>query len=283
MSYQDRSGGGGVGGITGMLTVVRGDRRATHELTPKLIADWMPFRSFKQFPRFESQSLRYESVLPEAKPDTNLRNTARQREHSEWLLWAEASEQVKFSVRILPVGKGDPKPVPVSLYSPSGKLTHMAGARGDGETAYEFKASETGAHKIVCEPRSWTATLNSSSSRVCLFAPGEAFHFISTTGQFHFWVPSGTKEFGVKISGGGGTESVKAALHDSSGSKVEEMDNIAQAQQFVITRKESARGEIWSLRFDKPSTGVLEDFYVQLQGVPPVLSPTREGLLKPAN
>ena len=57
-------------------------------------------------------------------------------------------------------------------------------------------------------------------------------------------------------------------------------NNITQAHQFLATPKDT--GEIWSLRFDKPTTGVLEDFYMQLQGVPPLLSPTREGLLKPA-
>ena len=63
----------------------------------------------------------------------------------------------------------------------------------------------------------------------------------------------------------------------------EEKDNIGQAHQFLAAPKGSPQGEIWSLRFDKPSAGVLEDFYVQLQGIPPLLSPTREGLLRPVN
>ena len=113
-----------------------------------------------------------------------------------------------------------------------------------------------------------------------VFAWSAAFHLLGTTGQFWFWVPPGTKEFGVKVSGGGGTECVKATLHDPAGTKVEAQDNIAQAHQFVATPKDA--GEIWSVRFDKATTGVLEDFYVQLQGVPPLLSSTRKGLLKPA-
>jgi hypothetical protein len=52
MSYQDMSGGVGLSEITGTLTLVRGGERMARELTPTLIAEWMPFRSFKQFPRF---------------------------------------------------------------------------------------------------------------------------------------------------------------------------------------------------------------------------------------
>jgi len=243
----------------------------------------MPFRSFKQFASFNSEGLRYEPVLPGRQPGAKYQNAARQRGHSEWLLWAEPGEPVTFDVLIRPVGKGDPKPVPVSLISPSGETTKMTSARGDGETTYEFKAAERGAYRIVCEPRNWTATVNSTTSRVCLYSQSAPFHFISTTGQFYFWVPPGITEFGVKVSGGGGTEQVKVTLYDPSGNRVEEKDNITQAQQFVAASKDTSRSEMWSLYFDRPTKGVLEDFYVQLQGIPPLLSPTREGLLKPAN
>lgn len=281
MSYQDMSGGVALSDITGTLTVKRGSQQTAHHLTPKLLAEWMPFRSFKQIARFDAKGARYEPALPDTKLETSQHITARQRGLSEWLLWAEAGEQVSFSVLIRPVGKGDPKPVPVSLISPSGKLTKMPDARGAQETAYEFKATERGAFKIVCEPQSWTATVNSPAHRLCLYSQSTAFHFLGTTGQFYFWLPPGTKEFGVKVSGGGGTECVKTALYDPAGHKVEEKDNIAQAHQFVAMPSDTSRGEIWSLRLDKPTTGVLEDFHVQLQGIPPLLSPTRAGLLRP--
>ncbi len=76
---------------------------------------------------------------------------------------------------------------------------------------------------------------------------------------------------------------MKAALLNPAGNQVEEKDNIGQALQFLAADKAASRGEIWSLRFDKPTAGVLEDFYVQLQGIPPLLSPTPGELLKPAN
>lgn len=283
MSYQDMSGGVGLGDITGTLTVTRGDQQTVHRLTPQLIAAWMPFRSFKQIARFNAQGNRYEPALPKANPARTMRVTARQRGLSEWLLWAEAGEQVTFTVLIQPVGKPSPRSVPVSLISPSGRLSPLAAAPGEKETSYEFTAAERGAYKIVCEPQSWTATVNSPGRRVCLYSQSTALHLLGTTGQYYFWVPPGVKEFGVKVSGGGGTESVRAVLYDPDGVKVEEKATIDQAHQFLATPADAARGSIWSLHFDKPAEGVLEDFHVQLQGVPPVLAPAPEGLLQPAD
>ncbi|MBI5394405.1 MAG: right-handed parallel beta-helix repeat-containing protein [Verrucomicrobia bacterium] len=282
MSYHDMSGGVGLRDITGTLIVKRGDKRTTHRLTPKLIAEWMPFRSFKQIGRFDAKGLRCEPVLRDVKLDAKQRSHAKQRGLSEWLLWAEAGQQASFTVLIRPVGKGEPRPVPVSLVAPSGKLTKLRNAQGGEETAYEFQAAETGAHKIVCEPQGWTATVNSASHRVCVYSESSSIHFLGTTGQYFFWVPAGTKEFAIKVSGENAAECVKAALFDAGGNKVEEKDNISQAHQFVATLKNTAAGEIWSLRLDKPTTGVLEDFHVQLQGIPPLLSHTKESLLKPA-
>lgn len=281
MSYRDMSGGVGLRDITGTLVVKRGDKRMTHPLTPKLIAEWMPFRSFKQIARMDLKGLRLEPALPDATLDGKPRSQAKQRGLSEWLLWAEADQKVAFTVSVRVVGKAGPKPATVNLITPSGKLTKLQKADAGQETAYEFTAAETGAHKIVCEPQNFTATVNSAAHRVCVYSESASIHFLGTTGQYFFWVPAGTKEFAIKVSGESAGECVKVALFDPAGNKVEEKDNISQAHQFVATPKNAATGGIWGLRLDKPTTGVLEDFHVQLQGIPPLLSHLKESLLKP--
>ncbi|MBI5684764.1 MAG: right-handed parallel beta-helix repeat-containing protein [Verrucomicrobia bacterium] len=282
MSYHDMSGGAGLRDLTGTLIVKRGDKTVKHTLTPKLITEWMPHRSFKQITKFATKDVRFEPALPDAKLDAGRRSVARQRELSEWLLWAEAGQQVAFAVLIRPVGKGAPRPAPVTLIAPSGKLIKLKDAQGDGETAYGFQAAETGAHKIVCEPHNWTATVNSTTHRVCIYSTSGSVHFLGTTGEYFFWVPTGTKEFALKVSGDNSGERVKAALCDPDGRAVEEKDSIAEAHQFIAKPKGDSAGEIWSLRLDKPTVGVVEDFHVQLQGIPPVFSHTKESLLKPA-
>jgi hypothetical protein len=200
----------------------------------------------------------------------------------EFLFWGEAGQQASFTVLIRPVGKGDPKPAPVTVVSPSGKLTKLQPAPAEQETPCTFTAAETGAHKIICEPGNATATVSSDSSRVCLYSASSSFHFLGTSGRYFFWVPPGTKEFAIKVSGENAAECVKAALFDPAGNKVEEKDNIAQAHQFVSSPTNPAQGEVWSVSLARPATGVLEDFHVQLQGIPPALSHTKESLLKPA-
>jgi hypothetical protein len=167
--------------------------------------------------------------------------------------------------------------------SPSGKVARLKDAEGEAETDFFFKAAESGAHRIMCDSKNWTATLNSPSHRVCLFADRLPLHLLGTTGEFSFWVPPGTEEFAVKVAGGGDAEQVKAGLRDPGGVVFAVQESIAQAHQFVAAPRDSASGEIWSVRFERPAKGVLEDFTVQLQGVPPVLAAFREDLLKPAS
>lgn len=283
MSYQDFSGGVGLAEITGTIRVSKAaGQEVTHELTGDLISKWMPFRSFKQIGEFKLTDPGFEPAFASsAEPDVSTSHTARQRGLSEWLLWAQANDKVTFQVDIKAVGKSEPKPVAVSLISPSGKLVKLADSPGRGVSAYEFEATENGAYKIVCEARNWTATLNSSSHRVCLYSQSSLFHLLGTIGEFYFWRPPGGREIAVKVSGGGGSERVRATLVDPTGKVVEDVDSISKAHQFVAPAGEGLAAEIWSVRLARPSEGVMEDFNVQLQGVPPVLSPIREDLLRP--
>jgi hypothetical protein len=304
MSYMDSAGGLRLANVTGVLTVERDGQprsksaselsrkdgaynlergqRTTHTLDQKLIEKWMPHAVFKEIKKFETKGVRYEPVNPSAKPESFGKCSARQREHAEYLLWAEAGQNASFTVVLQPVGKGTPKPTPVCLISPSGKKTPLADVQAGEGTPYSFTAEEAGAYKIFCEPGGSTTQVHSTTNRVCQYAEGSSFHFLSTTGEFFFWVPPGVAEFAVRVSGDNPAERVKAALHDMAGKLVEEKDDLAQAHQFLGTRGDASKGEIWSLRLGKPSHGVLEDFHVRLQGIPPVLSASRDALLKPA-
>ncbi len=282
MSYRDNSPGLPLWSITGTLKLIHGAQRTTYRLTPELIARWMPIRPFKMFTRIDTTRWRWQPAFPELKPEVSQRNTARQRGTAEWLLWIETAQKVSFNVRIQAVGNAEVKPVPVSLISPSGNVTKLAAAAPGKGIQYDFQVTERGAVRIVCEAQSATAAVNSPESRVCLYSPTGRFHLLGTTGQFWFVVPSSPAEFGITVWGGGGTECVKAAVLNPAGEKIQERDNIGRAHQFLITRTKISGDEIWCLSFDKPQTGVLEDFYVELEGIPGVISPTREGVLKRA-
>ncbi len=280
LAYQDFSGGLKLVGVTGTLTVERDGQRTIHKLDQKTIDTWFPSQALKDIKKFDVKGVRYQPLFPDAKPDSFRPCPARQRGHAEFLLWAEAGQKATFTVRLQPVGQGAIQPTPVRVLSPSGKAIALPNATGERETSYDFTAEEAGAYRILCEPGGSTAQVSSTTHRVCLYSERGIFHFLAATGEYFFYVPPGVSEFGIKVSGGNDAERVKAAVYDPTGKKVEEKDSIAQTHQFVITRADSSRGDVWSLRLDRPSQGVLEDFFVQLQGIPPVLSWTREALLK---
>jgi hypothetical protein len=266
--------------VIGTLTLIRDGRATKFELTRELINEWFPQQAFKVFPKFEVKGAKFVPLFPDAKFPQGVSSTARLRGVAEFLVWANAGEKVAFTLKVLPVGKVEVRPAKLAITTPSGKVIGMKDAVAERDNDYEFVADETGAFRITCDAGNATVTLSKCTHRFCLFAGEGTFHFLGTVGEFFFLVPKGVREFGVKVMGGDGTELVKVTVRDGVGRVVAERDNIALGQ-FAITRENEESDEIFSVKFERPSIGVLEDFFVQLQGIPPLLAPVREALLKP--
>jgi hypothetical protein len=62
---------------------------------------------------------------------------------------------------------------------------------------------------------------------------------------------------------------------------VAEEDNI-QGHQFLLQQPSTADTEIWRLEMTKPSQGIIEDYYVHLQAIPPILATNPEAVLRPS-
>ena len=266
--------------VSGTLTLIRNGQATKFELTRRLINEWFPQQAFKAFPKFEVKGAKFIPLFPDARFPQGVSSSARLRGFAEFLVWANAGEKVTFTLKVLPVGKVDVRPAKVTVTTPSGKVIGMKEAVAESDNEYEFVADETGAFKIACDAGNATVTLSKCTHRFCLFAGEGIFHFLGTVGEFFFLVPKGVKEFGVKVVGSDGTELVKVIVRDGVGRVVAEQDNIAVGQ-FVITRESGESDEVFSIRFERPSVGVLEDFFVQLQSIPPLLAPVKEALLKP--
>ena len=266
--------------VIGTLTSIRDGRATKFELIRELLNEWFPQQAFKVFPKFEFKGAKFVPLFPDAKFPQGVSSTARLRGVAEFLVWANAGEKVAFTLKVLPVGKVEVRPAKVAITTPSGKVIGMKDAVAERDNDYEFVADETGAFRITCSAGNATVTLSKCTYRFCLFAGEGTFHFLGTIGEFFFLVPKGVREFGVKVMGGDGTELVKVTVRDGVGRVVAERDNIA-LWQFAITRENEESDEIFSVKFERPSIGVLEDFFVQLQGIPPLLAPVREALLKP--
>jgi hypothetical protein len=266
--------------VIGTLTLIRDGQATKFELTRELLNEWFPQQAFKVFPKFEVKGAKFVPLFPGAKFPQGVSSAARLRGVAEFLVWANAGEKVAFTLKMLPVGKVEVRPAKLAVTTPSGKVIGMKDAIAERDNDYEFVADETGAFRITCDAGNATVTLSKCTHRFCLFAGEGTFHFLGTVGEFFFLVPKGVREFGVKVMGGDGTELVKVTVRDGVGRVLAERDNIALGQ-FAITRENEESDEIFSVKFERPSIGVLEDFFVQLQGIPPLLAPVREALLKP--
>lgn len=277
MAYQDHASGLGLGEITGTIRLHRDGRISEHALTLQLLQQWMPHKVFKQYPAFDLGGVRFVPVAGDAK--TKDECSPRQRGASKWMVHGEAGRAMTFSVTVKEVGKSSAKPATVSVTPPNGKPVRMKAAAVGQETVYEFTPKESGAHVIECDAGSSTASVRCGGRGACLYSDDGHFHLLGTTGRLFFHVPAGTKEFALKVWGDNSGERVKAALLDPSGKVVHGKDSIL-GEQF-IARPASSGDEIWSIRLDRPGQGVLEDFHVELQDVPPLLAPSPGSLLKP--
>jgi hypothetical protein len=112
-----------------------------------------------------------------------------------------------------------------------------------------------------------------------LTSEGGPIRMFASQGDLYLYVPAGTREFGVKLYGEGTGEGIKAALYGPDEELVEEKDDIAAAHQFTIELPEGAKGEVYHLKLSKATNVFLEDYYLDVLGVPPLLAPSREALL----
>ena len=281
MAFLNWSGGVGVAGVTGALILERGGERKSVALTPKVLTTWMPVARERKIARFDDTGIRYQPLVPSATSVEFGPANVHLRERATFALYATASEQVTLTVRYAQVAKYYGSAMPIDIVAPSGAALPAATAAFQADTEVRFAAAETGVFSLTCAPGLNAVQIVHSSHPVCLSCKAAPPNLYSTTGEFWFWVPAKTREFGVKVYGQVAGEGVKAGLINAAGQVVEERDNITTPHLFVVERQPSRSGEAWRIRTDRPSGMILEDYYVDLFGVPPLLAATREALLVP--
>jgi hypothetical protein len=150
------------------------------------------------------------------------------------------------------------------------------------EAEHAFQAKTAGVYRIVCKPESRTVQLVSCSHPVSLVGEGSTLHFVQTAAEFCFRVPQGTRQFAVRLAGEGDKELVKATVRNAAGKVVWEQDQIGASQSYRFDGPPPAQDEIWKVRLSRPTKAVFEDHFLELRGVPPIVSFQPEALLRPA-
>lgn len=177
-------------------------------------------------------------------------------------IYAEKGDSVTLNVGNKIMGNNKDK-LYLSVLSPS-KKNIFSGEIEPGENEQiNFNAEQTGVYYV-----SGSANKNSVEIRSNKPLGNETrgpIHYVSPTGNLHFWLPEGLKETTIFIRGDGVGEQVKATLLNSKGEIVEEKDNISgiAPHTFKINLDQPSEGEVWVLRLEKPGNNVnFEDVFV---------------------
>lgn len=175
-------------------------------------------------------------------------------------------------------GKG----MSVNLLSLLGKRDDLAKFSGKGVKDISFNVKEAGVQIIEIEPGPGWFDLKPSQPGVAMLALDGPFHLFGKTGlgTYYFYVPAGTSEFYAEVAGDG-AERVKASVYDAAGELFETQDQINIAHKFIVSRKDTSKGEIWSIKTGKATDFTLEDFRIDLIGIPPIMSTEKGSLLAP--
>jgi len=282
LQYQDYGGGVRLLDVTGTLTVKRKGKTTQHTFAQEWLDSLPGNKPLKRFPKVDMSRVK---LVPATEPAYTGQPKLRPysiRRQGTFVLHANQGDDVRFSIRHLQVGKYGGRPIHVTVIAPSGKKRAVGQVPFKGTAELAFKATETGIHRIPVEAGANSFQLTASNRPACVSGEHAPIPFISAVGTYYFFVPEGTSEFGVKVYGQGAGEAVDAAVFDPSGKQVWAHATITTPEQYVGKPTPEQTGKAWAIRFARPKGTTMEDFSLQLQGIPPLVSSIPQALLKPA-
>ncbi|MBP5639047.1 MAG: right-handed parallel beta-helix repeat-containing protein [Victivallales bacterium] len=157
------------------------------------------------------------------------------------------------------------------LTYPSGKKVQLEPIEFDTKREYIIASpEETGICELTMDVvHNWATITNSSVPAGILLKNANGTNIIYTVGTYYFDMPVGTPHAAISLLGEGG-EGCKATIIDPNGKTVFSQDDICNAS--IINLGASPVPGIWSLILEKPTNASLEDFCINLLGVPPYLT-----------
>ncbi len=281
MKYEDWARGLCLVDVTGTLKVRRDGTETVHTFTPEWLQSIHSGKILKRFPKYDTRNVRFEPLAGDLTPEKLTLRPFTLRKNGKFVIYARTGDEVAFALRHMQVGKYGGRTARITALSPSGEKLSVGEVPFLEEAMLRFRAAETGLYRILFDVGSNKLAMSSCNRPACVSGEDKAIWFIGARGDLYFCVPTGTKEFGVKIYGEGQGEAVAATIFDPKGNKVWEDSVITAPEQFVASPTPAQTARAWKVRFAKPEGTGMEDFYVELQGIPPFLTSDPNSLLKP--
>ena len=283
------SGGMPVGNVSGTVIVVDADgQRSEIELTQEQLALWMPAASLKQLPLIDIEGMAFAPADVQAPavvraPATEPADWPIIRGRGTYKLWAAQGDTVDLLVRQMQVGNYGGRAMPVIVTGPGGEEVHRGEVDFKSEAEMSFVAPEEGTYTVEGNAGGNRFSVAECSHPIGVIGAHGTIHLIRSACALQVYVPAGVTEFAVRVSGEGRGEGIRASLLDPAGEVFGERDNQVGTHQFEVTLDEPSEGQVWTLRLDAPSAVAWEDHYVDIRGVPPILTPVGVTPLVPVN
>ncbi|MFA9479405.1 hypothetical protein ACERK3_14035 [Phycisphaerales bacterium AB-hyl4] len=287
IGYTDFAGGLPLEAVTGTLRLVANGSEREVELTPERLSEWTEVDEWVDLPRFTLDGLELEPESESELADYGFEG-ARVRGRStdtRFVLYAEQGDTVTLRLDHAQLGRLESQALRVQVLDPAGDVVHEVEAPFQDETDVQFSAETTGIYRIQTDRIRNTLAVTESSHRVNLAVGDDRLNLKQARGEFYFWVPRGTEEFTLDVSGEGSSEAIQARLINPDGDVVYHVDDTVAVRQFAVEYPGPApsRGEVWTLQLDRPSSSSMHfgDVHIDIRGIPPLLAPSREALLRP--
>ncbi len=277
MEFKDYSiNGYGVNNVSGSFKLVSNGSEQTFELDKSDVQKLFPAINARQIPRLKTDA---NALVPVNAAASNAKEFDRIycRSKAQYLFYAKSGQEIRFVLEQRRVGRSDPAVKPVLLTVPSGKTTKLPSTEMGKQKEYTFTASETGVYMIDVEVGAHAVAMRDCNVPAAING-ATPVHLVYSVGSLYFYVPEGTKEFGVKAFGAG-AEQVRVTIFDPAGNQVWQQDNISAAVGYFTEEGTTPPAGVWRIHFDRPSQGVLEDFGFVLVGVPSLPGPNPNALL----
>jgi len=281
MAFVDMAAGLNVADVTGNLLLEEDGQKRNVELSKEVLGKWMPVIALKKIPRVGVVGKGFEPLQPLPPGQKIALGAWRLRQVGTACVWARQGEAVTVTVNSGQIGQYAMDPIAVGVTSPSGREVLRTEVPFGQESPITFTAPETGLYTLRSDAGSNCAFYTSSTHPLNLGGESGAVHLINSTGTLFCYVPAGTQEFGVRLRGEGFGEGLKATLLNPAGEIVAEKDNIVRTEMLSVELPQPSPGEIWSLKLEKPSALPMEDYSLDVLGIPPLLAPRLECLLRP--
>ncbi len=200
----------------------------------------------------------------------------------QFLCYAQKGKEAVFGIQQFRFGIQPVKEVTLRLTSPTGKRsTFKIKATLNEENEIRWIPKETGIWSII--PNKGNHILGITRSNIPItvsFLP--AVEIVRGPGRYYFYVPEGSKQFGVKIVGSDYSP-VKAAIYDPSGKQVWSKDSINKNESWFSGDSSMPACGVWSFTLERTKERPFTICSVFLTGIPSLIGSAPDRLLKPAN